>query len=157
MSGIRLGDIPDMDAICDLATELQGQSLYDGIEPDPTKFKMLVANMMGDKTSRVILIVDDDDKAQGFMLGMVEEFFFSRRRYATDIAVYVRKGYRHLAPSMYRKFIDWAITKPRVDRIMFGLSSGIGNPNRVGEMFVNSFGMMSCGGIYMKEVKPCQA
>ena len=34
MSGIRLGDIPDMDAICDLATELQEMSSYAGIEPD---------------------------------------------------------------------------------------------------------------------------
>jgi len=156
MSGIRLGDIPDMDAICDLATELQEMSSYAGIEPDRQKFRLLVANMMGDKTSRVIVVVDDDDNPQGFLLGLVEEFFFSRRRFGTDIAVFVRDGHRHLAPRMYREFMRWVVTKPRVDRIMLAVSSGIGNPARVGRMF-NQLGLSSVGGIYMKEVSSCQA
>ena len=156
MSGIRLGDVPDIRAICELAQELLDQSAYAGIKPDPEKFKRLVANMMGDKTSRVILIVDDQDKPQGFLIGLVEELFFSRKRYGTDMAVYVREGYRHLAPRMFREFIKWAESKPRVVRIMFGISSGIGNVERVGKMY-NQLGLSSVGGFYMKEVEPCQA
>lgn len=154
MSGIRLGDIPDMEAICELARELLEQSVYDGIEPDPQKFKMLAANMMGDKTSRVILVVDDQDKPQGILLGLVEEYFFSRRRYGTDLAIYVREGFRHLAPRMVREFIHWAESKPRVDRIMLGVSSGIGDLDRIGRMY-NQLGLSNIGGIYMKEVNPC--
>jgi hypothetical protein len=156
MSGIRLGDIPDIDAICDLASELLEQSAYEGVKPDPEKFRRLVAGMMGDKTSRVLLVVDDDDKPQGVLLGLVEEFFFSRRRFGSDIAVFVRKGFRHLAPRLYREFITWAESKPRVDRIIIGVSSGIGNHARIGKMF-NQLNLSSVGGIYMKEVVSCQA
>lgn len=156
MSGIRLGNIPDIDAIVELALEVKEQSVYAGIKLDHPKFRLLVASMMGDKTSRVIVIVDDDDKPQGFMLGLVEELFFSRSRYATDLAVYVRKGFRNLAPAMFRSFMQWALTKPRVVRIMFGISSGVGDPERTGKMY-QTLGMSPCGGIYSKEVQSCQA
>lgn len=151
MSGIRLGDVPDIDAICELATELQEHSTYAGIKPDRAKFRLLVANMMGDRTSRVLVVVDDNDKPQGFLIGLVEELFFSRYRYGTDLAVYVRKEFRHLAPAMFKQFITWAESKPRVVRIMFGISSGFGNPARVGRMY-QSLGLLPCGGIYSKEV-----
>jgi hypothetical protein len=156
MSGIRLGDIPDIDAIVELALEVKEQSVYAGIKLDNHKFRLLVASMMGDKTSRVIVIVDDDDRPQGFLLGLVEELFFSRSRYATDLAVYVRKGYRNLAPAMFKQFMQWAKTKPRVVRIMFGISSGVGDPARTGKMY-QSLGLSLCGGIYSKEVQSCQA
>ena len=156
MSGIRLGDVPDIDAIAELALELQDQSVYAGIKPDHQKFRRMVAGMMGDKTSRVLVVVDDDDKPQGFFIGLVEEFFFSRQRYGTDIAIYVREGFRHHAPAMCKKFIQWAGSKPRVVRIMFAVSSGFGNPGRVGRMY-QSLGMSPCGGIYSKEVQSCQA
>ena len=154
MSGIRLGDIPDIDAIVELSYEIKEGSSYAGIKMDEPKYRLLIANMMNDKTSRVILIVDDDDKAQGFMLGLVEELFFSRSRYGTDLVVYVREGFRNLAPAMFRAFIKWALSKPRVVRIMFGISSGVGDPARTGKMY-QSFGMLPVGGIYSKEVNSC--
>lgn len=156
MSGIRLGDVPDIREICVLAQELQEMGSYKGIKPDREKFTRLVANMMNDKTSRVYVIVDDQDKPQGFLLGLVEEFFFSRRRYGTDLAVFVRPEFRRFAPRMYKEFIAWAVTKPRVDRIMFGISAGIGNPERIGRMF-KRLDLSHVGGIFMKEVNQCQA
>lgn len=151
MSGIRLGDIPDIDQICDLAKELLEQSIYADIEPDRSKFRLLVANMCGDKTSRVMVIVDDENNLQGFLLGMVEELFFSRRRYGTDLCMYVREGFRHLAPSMIRQFIHWAKSKPRVDLVLFGISSGFGDPERTGKLYA-SLGFANVGGIYAKNL-----
>jgi len=156
MSGLRLGDVPDIKAIWELAVELRDDSSYAGIKADKEKFTRLVANMMNDKTSRVIVVVDDNDQPQGFLLGLVEELFWSRSRYGTDLAVYVRKGYRHLVPRMFKEFIKWAESKPRVVRIMFGLSSGVGSEERTGKMYT-TLGLSSVGGIYMKEVKACQA
>jgi hypothetical protein len=155
MSGIRLGDVPDISSIWSLAIELRDQSCYAGIKADKEKFTRLVAGMMNDKTSRVYVIVDDQDKPQGFLLGLVEELFWSRSRYGTDLAVYVREGYRHLVPRMYRQFIAWAESKPRVVRIMFGLSSGIGTEERTGRMY-NQLGLTQVGGIFSKEVAKCQ-
>jgi len=149
MSGIRLGDIPDMNAICDLAAELLDQSVYAGIKPDQEKFRLLVANLMGHKQGTVLVIVDDEDRPQGFLLGILEELFFSRKRMATDLAIYVREGYRHLAPSMVKQFIAWAESKPRLVLITLGISSGIGDPDRVGK-FYEDIGLPAVGGIHMK-------
>jgi hypothetical protein len=156
MSGIRLGDVPDVSALWDLAIELRDESSYAGIKADREKFTRLVASMLSDKMCRVIVVVDDDDKPQGFLLGLVEELFWSRSRYGTDLLVYVREGYRHLAPRMFREFIQWAESKPRVVRIMFGLSSGIGTEERTGKMY-NQLGLSSVGGIFSKEVIKCPA
>jgi len=154
MSGIRLGDVPDIKAIWELALELRDQSSYAGIKADKEKFTRMVAGMMSDKTSRVIVIVDDDDQPQGFLLGLVEELFWSRSRYGTDLAVYVRAGYRRYVPRMFKEFITWAESKPRVVRIILGLSSGIGTEERTGKVY-NQLGLQDVGGLYMKEVNPC--
>lgn len=151
MSGIRLGDIPDIKAINELGHELLEQSVSSGIPLDDSKFRLLVANMMGMKLGEVWVVVDDDDKPQGFLLGLVEDLFYSRQRYATDIAVYVREGYRHLAPRLFREFIKWAKSKPRVVQITLGLASGIGDPDRVGRMY-EKLGLFRVGGIYSVRV-----
>lgn len=149
MSGVRLADIPDIKEIYKLGKELLELSVYSNIKDDEVKFKTFVAGLMGIKTGTVLVIVDDDDKPQGFMLGIVEELFFSKKRMATDLAVYVREGYRHLAPKMFKEFIKWAESKSRMAQITLGISSGIGDTERVGKMY-NSLGFAQTGGIYVK-------
>lgn len=152
VSGVRVADIPDMDALCDLGEELLNHSVYANIKPDEEKFRRFVAGMMGIKTGTVLVVVDDNDKPQGFLLGVVDELFFSTRRQATDLAVYVREGYRHLAPRLFRTFIKWAESKPRVERVTLGISSGIGDPERVGKMY-GKLGLSQVGGIFVKSIE----
>jgi hypothetical protein len=157
MSGIRLGGVTDIPAIWELALELQKEGpSYKDIPPSKEKFVRLVANMMHLNSCRVTVVVDKDDKVQGFLLGMIEEFFWSTRRYATDMAVYVRAGFKHHVPRLFREFIKWAESKPRVVRIILGLSSGIGSEKRTGKMYTK-LGLSNVGGIYLKEVIPCPA
>lgn len=151
MSRVRLADIPDMKHIVELGYELLGKSFYNGIKPDEPTFKMTVASMMGSKRGVVYVAVDDDDVPQGFFLGMVDDLFFSKERYATDVAVYVRDEYRHLAPRMYRSFIAWAKNKPRVREITLGISSGIGDAERTGKMY-SKLGLSRIGGLYMMRI-----
>lgn len=149
MSGIRLGDIPDMDAITELGEELLSQSVYADCAMDRQKFRTLVAGMMGSKHTVVLLVVDDNDKPQGFLLGLIDDLFWSRKRYATDLAFYIRKGYRHLAPRVIKRFMAWAKKKPRVAHISMGIASGMGDLDRVGKMY-ESLNMSRVGGIYYK-------
>jgi len=151
MSGIRLGGIDDIRSINELGYELLEQSVSAGIPLDDKKFRMLVASLIAIKLGNVWVVVDDDDKPQGFLLGLVEDLFYSRQRYATDLAVYVRDGYRHLAPRLFREFIKWAKSKPRVVQITLGLASGIGDPDRVGRMY-EKLGLFRVGGIYSVRV-----
>lgn len=151
MSAIRTADIPDMDAIYELASEMHKQSIYNDIKPDETKFRLFVAGIMGSKGGIVLLIVDENDKPQGFFLGVIEEFFFSRKRMATDITAYVREGYLHYAPRLVKTFVTWAESKPRVVRITLGLSSGIGDPERTSKMY-GTLGFEQIGSINVKKV-----
>lgn len=150
MSGIRLADIPDVKHITELGLELLEQSVYQDIKPDTQKFRLLVANMIGSNKGRVLVVVDDDDKPQGFLLGMIDDLFFSQSRYATDLAFYIREGYRHLAPRMVKDFIAWATGKPKVVHIAMGVSSGVGDVSRIGRMY-EGLGMTAVGGIYVLE------
>ena len=151
MSAIRTADIPDMDAICELASELLEQSIYSDIKPDETKFRLFVAGIMGSKGGIVLLIVDDENKPQGFLLGVLEELFFSRQRMATDLAIHVRKGYRNLVPRLIKTFVEWAESKSRVVRVTLGISSGIGDPERISKMY-GKLGFMQIGSINVKKV-----
>ncbi len=149
MSGIRLGDIPDMKAICDLGQELLDQSVYEGIPPDESKFKRLVAGMMGSNNGLVLVVVDDDDNPQGILLGMIDELFFSRYRVVTDLAVYIRKGYREWAPRLIKRLEAWGREKPRVIGASLGISSGIGDFKRIGRMYELQ-GLHQVGSIHFK-------
>jgi len=140
-----------MDAICELANELLKQSIYSDIKPDETKFRLFVAGIMGSKGGIVLLIVDENDKPQGFLLGVLEELFFSRQRMATDLAAYVREGYRNLAPRLFKTFITWAESKARVAQITLGISSGIGDPERTCKMY-EKLGFAQVGSINVKRV-----
>ncbi len=151
MTRVRIADIPDIKEIYILAKELHEQSIYSNIKSNEEKFKMLVAGLMGSKTGIVLVIVDHNDKPQGFLLGVIQELFFSKARMATDIAIYSRKLFRKLAVEMINKFIKWAESKPRIVQITLGISSGIGNSLRIGLLY-ERLGFRHTGGIYVKLV-----
>lgn len=152
MSGIRIGDVTDIDEICDLASELLKTGAYANIKPDEQKFRLFLAGMMGIKKGIILLVVDDKDKPQGFLFGVIEELFFSRQKMATDLAIYVRKEHRNMAPNLLRTFVKWAQSKTKMSRIILGISSGIGDPRRTGKMY-ERLGFNQVGGIFMKQVE----
>lgn len=151
MSGIRLGDVPDIKHISDVAEELLEGSFYSGIKPDEKKFKMTVASMMAYKTGYVQVVVDDNNVPQGFLLGMTEELFFSKEQYVTDLAFYIRPEYRRFAPRMVKKLIKWAKTKPKVSSIMLAITSGMGDAGRIGKMY-EKLGFEYTGSYYVMRI-----
>ena len=156
MSGIRLADIPDMADIVDLGRELLESSVYAGLKPDEQKFKMTIAGLMGHKKGIVLVVVDNDNKPQGFLAGITDEYGFSRACFATDMWTYVRPGYRRYAYRLYNKFIAWAKTKPRVAFIELAQSSGMGDHDRWCRL-MEKLGLSRVGSLYMMRVKKCQA
>ena len=156
MSGIRLADIPDMQRIYELGLELLEASSYKGIKHDDQKFKTLVAGLMGSKKGRVLVVVDDNDVPQGFLLGVIDEYFFSQYRFATDLAVYIKQGFERYALRLYRMFIDWAKTKPKVMDITFAHSSGMGDFERWCRL-MEKLGLTKNGSFYTMRVLLCQA
>ena len=156
MSGIRMAGIEDIKAIHVLGIELLESSDYNGIKGDDKKFKLLIANLITHKHGQVYVVADESNEPQGFFIGMIDEYFFSQYRFATDIAVYVREGYRQHAAALYNKFIKWAKTKPKVVRISFAQSSGMGEHARWCRL-MEHLGLTCVGSMYTMRVTPCQA
>lgn len=150
-----MADIPDIKHIAELARELQENSAYSHIKPDEQKFKMTVAGLIASKLGRAYVVVDNDNVPQGFMLGLVEDYFFSRERYATDIAVYVREEYTRYAPRLYKKFIAWASSKPRVVDVTFAHSSGKGDYDRWKKLMYR-LGLEKVGSVFTMRIESCQ-
>lgn len=147
MTCVREAKIDDVSQIHALAKELLEQSVYSGIKMDDTRFRTICAHLIGSK-SGCVLVVDDEGSVQGFMMGLIDQLFFSRSRYATDLAVYVREAYRSYAPWMFRRFVNWARSKPLVAEITLGISSGIGDTERTGKMY-QTLGFQPVGGLYV--------
>ena len=156
MSGIRLADIPDMQRIYELGLELLEASSYRGIKHDQQKFKTLVAGLMGSKQGRVLVVVDDNDVPQGFLIGVIDEYFFSHYKLASDLATYIRNGFERYAFRLYKTFIDWAKTKPKVMDITFAHSSGMGDFDRWCRL-MEKLGLTRNGSFYTMRVSLCQA
>lgn len=150
MSGIREADIPDVKHIAELGVELLESSIYKDIKPDLSKFKTIVANLIVSNQGYVLVVVDDNDKPQGYFVGMLTDLYYSKDRFASDLSFYIRKEYRHFAPRVIKKFIAWVKTKPRVAYTALALASGSDDSNRSGLMY-EKIGLSNVGGIYYLE------
>jgi len=135
-----------------LGAELLKDSVYANIKPDRQKFRLFVAGLMGSKSGIVLVIVNTKNEPQGFLLGMVDELFYSRQKIATDLAVYVRPDHRHIAPKLFKRFISWAKQKPNLIQITLGVSSGSEGTERTGLMY-ERLGLGHVGGIYTEIIQ----
>lgn len=151
MTRVRVADLPDMGKIVELGIELHDQSIYADVKPDNLKIRKLVGDMILSKNGEVFVIVDDNDEPQGFLLGMVTEFFFSKERYATDVSFYIRKGHRNHARSIIQAFIDWASKKAKVVEVKLAISSGMDTENRTGTLY-ELMGFKNIGGMYIMRI-----
>ena len=151
MSKVRLADISDINAIVELGRELLAGSVYSDLKPDEMSFKMLLAGLMGNRKGVVLVVVDDDNQPQGFLVGITDQYGFSRATYATDIYTYIRKPYRKHAFRLYNKFITWAKTKPRIAFIELAQSNGNGNYNRWC-LLMERLGFIKNGSFYLMQV-----
>jgi len=148
MYKVREAKFEDLLKIHELAKELLENSVYRGIEMDDTKFKRIVVMLMSSKLGKVFVVVDAADVPVGFLVGMVEDLFFSKKKYATDLCIYVKDEARAYGAFLVQRFVQWAKTIPSVVEITMGISSGIGDIDRVGEMY-KKIGFTHTGGLYV--------
>lgn len=152
MLKVREGRIQDLAQIVVLAKELLEQSpAYAGLNMNEIKFKRTVSMLMASKLGAVFVITDADDVAQGFIMGVADDLFFTDGRYVTDMAVYARESARAFGGFMVKRFIKWAKSQSAVKIIPMGISSGMGDVDRVGKMY-EALGMRRVGGLYITRV-----
>jgi len=150
---IRAATTEDLKDIYALALEAHEKSdTYRDIPVDEQKLKKLLLMMVFDKTS-CVFVSEDHSGITGFVLGMVDELFFSRKRYGTDLMIYSRSPFD--GARLVRKLVEWIKSKPRVVEITLGVTSGIGDPERVG-MLYQRVGFKRIGGTYMMKLMESQ-
>ena len=81
-----------------------------------------------------MLVAVKDGVITGFFFGMIEELFFSKSHYASDVVIYATDGMT--ARLMIRRFIRWAKAMGVV-QIQLGVSSGL-NIDRTDTLYQNS-------------------
>lgn len=143
---IRKAILEDMEALIKLGRKAhQTSPTYRDVPMDETKCRMLVINSLADKDS-VILVAERNGRVTGFLIGIAEELFFSRKKYATDLMVYSDRSGE--AAQLIRRFHFWAKQRGCVEVIM-GTSFG-GSLERT-EPLYDALGMKRIGSMYAKE------
>jgi hypothetical protein len=154
---VREAKHTDILAIAECAERLIGESYYAGIDIDMPMSKQLALRMISEKLSFVQVIVSeptgdyDTSYCHGFMLGAVQQLWFSRARYATDLLTLVDKTAEGYGAIMIRRFIAWAKKQPKVVDITMGVGSAMGDSDRVGELY-EGLGLARLGGIYAARI-----
>lgn len=85
-----------------------------------------------------------DGKIRGLCIGMLCQYAFSKKKYATDLLYMADEE----GPKLFYTLRDWASDK--AEQLQLGITSGIGDPEAVGR-FYELNGLRKVGGIYVLE------
>ena len=106
MLNIRTPDLGDIPAIIGMAKAFQRNSLFRDCGFDENKVHGIIHRCM-DPTSPYFMVVGlEDGKVLGAFCGSVSEYFFSRERIATDLAIYVNPEDRRFAYKFLNKAVQ---------------------------------------------------
>lgn len=149
---IREATINDITAIIELGQDVIKRSPILQSPIEPLKARRFIRQMIASK-AHLSLVAEVDNKVVGCLLGLCDEYFYSKDKYATDLAFYVDVQHGNQAPWLLKRFIKWAKTQPRVVHIAMGISTGLdakGDASRmyqklgfevVGNMFTHNLGV----------------
>lgn len=148
---VRHATMGDMAGIFEVSQDLLEQSVYSDLEMDKPVYRRLISDCINSKKAIAMVVVDGNNDVQGFLFGIVDQIFFTKLKYATDIVTYVKPQYAAQSPIIVKRFIAWGKKWPSVRKIMMGISSGMDTDGRTGQMY-ERLGLECVGGIYMMAV-----
>jgi RimJ/RimL family protein N-acetyltransferase len=83
----------------------------------------------------LVLIVELDDKIEGAFIGVTHQLWYSRKKQSADLFFYVTEKGTGYGANLMRRFITWSKKNNGVKEIVLGISSGIGDSNRVKQLY----------------------
>lgn len=140
---IRKATTSDLQAIVALGYRLCDRTPLADIPRDRPAIVHTITQCMASQYG-CCLVAEHDRQITGVILGIAQQYWFSRKRQATDLmftAETPRDGLRLL-----RAFVTWAWAVPNVVEVALGQSSGI-EVERTGKVF-KRLGFEQVGGIY---------
>jgi hypothetical protein len=143
--GVRLARIDDIPAALEVGRRVLDRSVIDAKLYD-LQAKQLMRRCINDAHMN-LWVAEHAGNIVGFFMGIKEQHWFSREKYASDISFCVDDRYGNYAPAMIRRFIKWAKQDPKVKDITLAISSGLDKDGRTGRMYQN-LGLTHTGGVY---------
>ena len=107
---------------------------------------------MASPTSRVFVLVNDDDVPVGIMLGILVPSWWQRGDEAMDLGLFVLPNYRGHGVKLIYAYRAWARSYDSVLKIYLNVSFG-GKEGADSERVMQRLGMQRQGGFYFQRVK----
>ncbi len=148
---IRLATVNDITQIIELGRRAAAFSFAKAKVDDLTARRHL-AQAINDKT-QIILVAEHKGKLVGFLVGAVIPYWFSKDKFATDLAFYCHENHGNYAPFMAKKFIRWAKKQPKVIDVSMAVSTGVKHVERIGALY-KKIGMTEVGGVFTTLTNP---
>lgn len=119
---IRRATIADFPQWQELGARLLARTPYASIPIDQRAVAAIYGQCVNSKLA-CCFVAEHDGKITGTIAGVVQELWFARRRYASDL-LFVAETPGD-GPKLLRAFVDWAWSVPNVAEVTCGQSSGI--------------------------------
>lgn len=119
---IRRAVIADFPQWLELGKRLLSRTPYSSIEVDQRAVNAMYGQFVNSKLA-CCFVAEHEGRITGTIAGVVQELWFARRRYASDL-LFVAETPGD-GPRLLREFVDWAWSVPNVAEVTCGQSSGI--------------------------------
>lgn len=145
-SMIRPAVLNDVPAIIALGEHVIQRSPLLHSKIDPLKARKAIFQTIHNK-SHLALVAEKDGVVVGCLLGLVVDYWYSKDRYATDLAFYVDSQHGDVAPWLMKRFIKWARAQKNVVDVLMGISTGLDKQGDAGRMY-EKLGFSAAGGMF---------
>jgi GNAT superfamily N-acetyltransferase len=152
---IRAAVHADIPALLELGRQMHAESRFAYLPFDLDHVGSTLATLISEPYG-CVLVWEDREILGGFAGAVVPFFFCQRHRYATDLAVFVRKDRRGgmIAARLVEQFAEWA-REAGATEINLGVSTGI-HPEKTGA-FYERMGYERSGGFYIRRLECASA
>lgn len=141
----RLANVNDITSLLELGQKALDVS-FAAPAVDLIQARRYLAQAINDKT-HLVLVAEHERKIVGFIIGVIVPYWFSKDRFATDLAFYCLPQNGNYAPYLARRFIKWAKKQPNVLDVTMGITTGVSQAERIGKMY-KKLGMTCVGSSY---------
>ncbi len=122
---IRPATLIDVPRMVDLAEQMHTESRFTMLRFDREKMAQVITTLI-DHAGALALVAVKDGAVIGGFLGVTEEHFFSRDKFAFDLATFIAPEHRggFVAVRLLRRYVAWA-KEQGIACINAGIASGI--------------------------------
>lgn len=147
---IRPAKTDDITQMIALGEKLRGQSPFVRAI-NPLKARKNLAFFISSKRC-CVLVAEHKGAIVGFIVGGLEDNWYSDEQTVSDVAFYVEPRYKVYAAGLVKKLRAWGSQFPKATDFLLGISSGVDGAERTGKLY-ERLGMTRTGGIYAQILK----